>query len=66
MTIRYDPINGFNQDPQGRFITFAEHEALISELLESIGEYFKQVERGELTAVDAEAVVKAFVKLRDI
>jgi hypothetical protein len=66
MTIRYEPIAGIKQIPQGRFITFAEHEALVRELLESLAEYFKQVERGALAAVDAELVVKCFVKMRGL
>ncbi len=58
MTIRYDPTTTMHQTPSGRYITFAEHEAVIQELLESIGDYFKQVEAGEVTAADAENCVK--------
>lgn len=64
MTIRYEPTHSMNQVPSGRFITFAEHEELVRELLESLGEYFKQVESGELSAVDAVKVVNVFVRMR--
>ncbi len=53
-----------NQVSNGRFITYVEHEELVRELLESIGDFFKQVEAKELSAEDADTVVRAFVRIR--
>lgn len=62
MAIRYEPLHAIRQEPNGRFVTFAEHEELIREPAESIGDYFKQVESGELTAANAKKVVEVYVK----
>lgn len=65
MPTRYDPVGGtMARTPAGHYITYAEHEALVQELLESIGDWFQKIERGESTAEDAEKVVKVFVRLR--
>ncbi len=64
MTIRYEPTHSMNQVSNGRFITYVEHEELVRELLESIGDFFKQVEAKELSAEDADTVVRAFVRIR--
>lgn len=67
MATRYDPLSGSKmlQTQSGRYITYAEHDELVRELLETIGEYFRQVEHGETTAADAETVVQMFVRLRE-
>ena len=64
MTTRYEPNGTMHQTPTGHFVTFAEHEAVIQELIESLGEYFQQVESRQLTAVDAEKLVKVFIAIR--
>lgn len=64
MPIRYEPTVAVRQDVNGRYMTFAEHEALVTELLESLEEFFAQVERGELTSSDALQTVRAFIRIR--
>lgn len=64
MTIRYDPIGTMKQTAIGRYITYAEHEALLQELFESLEHYFGQVQSGEMSAVDALTVAKVFVTVR--
>lgn len=64
MTIRYEPTHSMNQVSNGRYMTFAEHEELVRELIESVGEYFNQVESGGLSAADAINVVRLFIRMR--
>jgi hypothetical protein len=63
MVTRYDPTSGMKQTPYGAYVTFAEHEELVKEVVETIGEYFTMVERGELSAADAAIALGVYVRM---
>jgi hypothetical protein len=64
MLTRYDCNAPVQQLGVGRYVMFAEHEALVQELLETLDEYFKMIEKGELTAESAMSATKAFIRMR--
>ena len=66
MVQRYVPHGTMAEAPDGPFVSIAEYEKLASLLAESLNdaaEYFKQVESGELTAANADKVLRVAVRL---
>jgi hypothetical protein len=64
MVSRYNSTGTMNRSSTGRFVAFAEHEKLVQDFLETLGEYFRKIERGEQTAQDAEVALRTYVALR--
>ena len=63
MTIRYNATGKMEQTPSGRYVTYAEHEELLRELLATASENFRRIECGELNASDAEEALRVTIQL---
>ena len=66
MVQRYVPQGNMADSPDGSFVSFADYaklESLLAESLNDAAEYFKQVESGQLSAADANNVLRVTVRL---
>ena len=63
MTIRYNATGKMEQSPSGHYVTYAEHEELLRQLLATAKENFRRVECGELTASDAEQALRVTIQI---
>jgi len=66
MAIRYDAVGGMAQSPDGRYMTYAEHEEMVRQLLETIDEFLGFVEKGKFSAAEAKAAIRAALQTHEI
>ena len=63
MTIRYAVQGSVSRSLSGPYVSFAEHEELLKEILEDAAEHCRRVQRGELTADQADRALRVLAKL---
>ena len=66
MAQRYSVTGGVAPSPTGNYVAFAEYEKLFELLTETLTDaqnYFEMLERGELTAVEADAALRVAVRI---
>ncbi|MBP9803921.1 MAG: hypothetical protein KBE22_03300 [Candidatus Accumulibacter sp.] len=63
MTIRFNSTGKMEQTPNGEYVTYAEHERLVHNLMGAASLCFQEIEIGELNASEAEDTLKVTISL---